>query len=114
MTIKPVKHVVLLAAFCVTGAAAQTPVPEQPTERTVSPYDLNPACRDRDVAGTDPACVIQDRLPARQSLAPNPAQPAQQNVAPSAPTGNAPAPPAIIVIPPQGSRSLSPGGSMGR
>ena len=76
------------------SAAAQTPAPQPPTDRTGSPYDQNPACRDREVASTDPACVIQNGEPAVRhfgfdSTKPQPAAPVQL------PQGN-PAPPAAV------------------
>ena len=122
MTRKSVKYIMVLGAFCAAGAAAQTPLPQESTERTVSPYDRNPACRDRDVASTDPACIIQDGPAAvRQfgfdSTKPLPATPAQTpqgNVAPPASQGSA-APPVILVVPPQsGGGTAQPGTSIGR
>jgi len=57
---------VVVSALGAGGATAQTPVPQPSTERTGSPYDDNPACRDREVASTDPACVIKDGAPPYQ------------------------------------------------
>ena len=131
MRFKLSKYAVLLGAFCAAGAIAQTPVPQQPSDRTGSPYDRNPACRDRDVASTDPACVIQDGQPPRQSGSGNnttqtPAQstlpnvspaegnrtptpgstaPVQGNASPTTPSGVAPS--GIAVTPPSGGTSRS-------
>jgi len=57
---------VVMSALGAGGVIAQTPVPQPSTERTGSPYDDNPACRDREVASTDPACVIKDGRPPYQ------------------------------------------------
>src|SRR5687768_14545058 len=106
------RHSLILYASYAGAAAAQTPVPQEPTDRPGSPYDRNPACRDRDVASTDPACVIQDGRPRVQqfgfdSVKPIPPGPAPrpQTVQPPAqppavqPQGSS-APPVIIVTPP--------------
>jgi len=83
----------VLSALGAGGAYAQTPVPQPSTERTGSPYDDNPACRDREVASTDPACVIKDGPPPYQydfnKTAPQQIPTAPANMAPpatSAPT----------------------------
>jgi hypothetical protein len=87
----------IVSALGAAGAAAQTPVPvpQPPTERTGSPYDQNPACRDREVASTDPACIIKDGPSVYRfgfdGTTPQPVAPAQAN----------PAPPATTVVPPQ-------------
>ena len=102
MKLKPLKYMMVLGvaswALGAAGVSAQTAAPQPSTERTGSPYDNNPACRDRDVAGADPACVIQDGPPRQfnfdfNSTKPRPAAPppAQENTAP----------PVIPVVPPQ-------------
>ena len=97
---KPQTWKILLAVtvFGAASAAAQTPVPPQPTERGGSPYDRNPACADREVATTDPACVIRDGPPAVRfdfnSTTPLPVTPGQ-------PQGNVP--PSTVIVVPQGS-----------
>ena len=90
---KSLKYSLVLVALVTTGALAQTQVPQPNTERGGSPYDRNPACRDRDVSSADPACVIQDGpaafRPVPQAAQPVPIQPQQSNTAP----------PMIIVVP---------------
>ena len=76
------------SALAAGGAAAQSPLPQASTERAGSPYDDNPACRDREVASTDPACVIQNGPPPYQfdfnKATPQQVPPAQGNMAPPA------------------------------
>jgi hypothetical protein len=95
---KSLRYSLLLIALVATGAAAQTAAPQPSTERGGSPYDRNPACRDRDVSSADPACVIQDGPSAYRPLAPQAAPPVQVQ-----PQQSNAAPPVIIVVPPQGS-----------
>ena len=92
MTSKTVKYVMLLGALYAASGAAQ----QQPTERGGSPYDRNPACADRDVSSTDPACVIQSNTrPA--AAAPQPQTvitPTNPNVSGTPSVGNTPQSPA--------------------
>ena len=98
MELQAFKILLIVSALGAANAMAQSAAPQPPTDRTGSPYDQNPACRDREVASTDPACVIQDGPPVVQQFGfdstkprPAPAQPSQGN----------PAPPAVIVVPPE-------------
>jgi len=99
MKLKSATCVWVLGTFWAAAAAAQVPTVPEPTERTISPYDSNPACRERTVSGTDPACVIQDGPPLVRPYGlnrPSAAAPVQP-----APSNNV-APPVVIVVPQAG------------
>ena len=91
---KSPKLALLVLALAATGAVAQTAVQQPSTERGGSPYDRNPACRDRDVSSADPACVIQDGPAAFRPIGPQAAPPVQIQ-----PQQTNAAPPVIIVVP---------------
>src|SRR5688572_19042028 len=76
------------------------------TERNVSPQDLNPACRERNVDANSPGCLAEDatRAPAPRVVAPPGTQPAQPTAAEFQPApGLKPAP----TLPPVGQTPLT-------
>ena len=75
------------------------------TERNVSPQDLNPACRERNVDANSPGCLAEDatRAPAPRVVVPPGTQPAQPAAAEFQPApGLKPAP----TLPPVGQTPL--------
>ena len=71
------KTLTIIFGLTVASAAFAQVAPS--TERNVSPQDLNPACRERNVDANSPGCLAEDatRAPAPRVVVPPGTQPAQ-------------------------------------